>query len=155
MPAGTIHPMSRRSWSTRFALWAAVCALVLKAAVPMFAAGAAGMRGVAVAEVCPVYGVALPTAAASQDAHHDHAHHGEHTGHAGHEDHSQHEASAHGGDHCALTALAALAVPDMAAPAVVALHQPAVDLTIERGIAWRDASAAWIAGLKHGPPTLA
>ena len=142
----------RRPWPTRFALWVAVCALVLKAAVPMFAAGAAGLRGVAVAEVCPVYGVALPGAQASQHAHHDHAHHGEHSGH---EDHSQHAATSHGGDHCALTALAALAVPDIAAPAIASPQRAATDLAIERGIAWRDESATWAARLKHGPPSQA
>ena len=150
--------MSRHSWSSRLALWAAVCALVLKAAVPMFAAGAANLRGVPVAEVCTVYGVALPNASLSAHAHHehhDHAHHGEHAGHADHEDHSGHAAAAHSGDHCALTALAALSVPDLATPAIAAPHQATPDFIPERRIALRDADAAWAARLRHGPPALA
>jgi len=101
--------------------------------------------------VCPVYGVALPKNE-SQHAHHDHAHHGDHSGH---EDHSQHAAASHGGDHCALTALAALAMPELAALTITAPHHAAIEPAIERGIAWRDASAAWAARLKHGPPALA
>src|SRR5207245_4398580 len=109
---GTMPPMSRRTWSSRLALWAAVCALVLKTAMPMFAAGAAQMRGVPVAEVCTVYGVAPPGVSPGEHAHH---HHGEH---AGDHDHSSHAAAAHSSDHCALTALAALAVPGTAMPAL-------------------------------------
>ena len=72
------------------------------------------MRGVLVAEVCAVYGVALP--GASHDEHAGHAHH--HADPSGHGDQGSHSATAHIGDHCALTALAALAVPDQAALAV-------------------------------------
>lgn len=141
--------MSRCSWPSRIALWAAVGALLLKAAVPMLAAGAAQMRGVPVAEVCTVYGVALP----SQDPHAHHAHHNDER--AGHEDHSSHSAASHGGDHCALTALAALAVPDVRPPEVTpALATVSVRIA-ERTIARRDASAAWAARLSHGPPRLA
>jgi len=141
--------MFRRTWSSRFALWAAVCALVLKAAVPMFAAGAAQMRGVPVAEVCTVYGVALPGASSGEHAHH---HHGEHSGH---DDHSSHVSAQHSGDHCALTALAALAVVDIAMPAFSSVLAEPPDVVIEFGVAFRDASAAWAARLKHGPPRLA
>lgn len=146
---GTMPPMSCRTWSSRFALWAAVCALILKAAVPMFAAGAAQMRGMPVAEICTVYGVELPGASSGEHAHH---HHGEHSGH---EDHSSHAGAAHSGDHCALTALAALAVPDAAVPALVSGLAAPPDVMVDSSIAFRDASAAWAARLKHGPPFLA
>jgi hypothetical protein len=143
--------MSRRSSSSRFALWVAVCALVLKAAVPMFAAGAAQMRGIPVAEVCPIYGVALP--GASHGEHAGHAHH--HADPSGHEDHRSHSAAAHTGDHCALTALAASAMPDTSTPVVAATQAVAPPDRTERGGALHDASADWIARLKHGPPALA
>jgi len=139
--------MSRRSWSSRFALWAAVCALLLKAAVPTLAAGAAQMRGVPVAEVCTVYGVALP--GSSPDEHAHHAHHHEHPGD---EDHSSHSAAAHVGDHCSLSALAALALQDAPEFALAPAHGAHTDVLPERSIVFRDASAAWAARLQHGPP---
>ena len=145
--------MSRRSWSSRFALWAAVCALVLKAAVPLFAAAAAQLRGVPVAEVCTVYGVALP--APSHDDHDEHAHHAlHHGGHSGHEDHGSHDAAAHTGDHCALNALAALSAQETPTLGVVPAHAGASDTIPPRTVSLRDASAAWVARLKHGPPHL-
>jgi hypothetical protein len=132
-------------------LWLAVCALLLKAAVPMLASAAAGLQGRSVAQICTVYGVALP---ASQDPHAGHAHaHARH--HDGHE-HDSHQLATHRGDHCALTALAALAMPDacvgalpppgrVIAVGVAARHQPAA----------HDDCARWAARLKHGPPALA
>jgi hypothetical protein len=144
--------MSLCSRSSRVALWAAVCALVLKAAVPMLAAGAAQMRGVPVAEVCTVYGVALPSASQAGHAHHPHHHHG---AQADHEDHSKHSATAHSGDHCALTVLAALAVPDIVPPTVAPGHAVAAVRVADRSVVFRDASAAWAARLQHGPPSLA
>lgn len=127
--------------------------LVLKAAVPMFAAGAAQMRGAPVAEVCTVYGVTLPGPSNNgRDERAGHAHH--HTEHSGHEDHSEYSAGAHPGDHCALTALATLAVPDMAMPAVTPAHAVAFQLPSPTCAGFRDASAAWFARLKHGPPSL-
>jgi len=131
-----------------------VCALLLKAAVPMFAAGAAQMRGVPVAEVCTVYGVALPGPSGSgRSEHAGHAHH--HAEHSGHEDHSKHSAAAHSGDHCALTALAALAVPDTAMPAVTPAHAVVFQLPSATCTGFRDGCAAWAARLEHGPPALA
>jgi hypothetical protein len=148
--------MSRRSWSSRLALWAAGAALLLKAAVPMLAAAAAEARGVPVAEVCSVYGVALPGASHGghgghdEDAHAGHAHH--HAEPSGHEDHSRHSTAAHSGDHCALTALAALAVPETVMPAVMAARHVTADLPAAPCAGLRDACAAWVARLKHGPP---
>jgi len=143
--------MPRWSPSSRFALWAAVCALLLKAAVPMLAAGAAQMRGVSVADVCTVYGVTL--AGASHHEHAGHAHH--HVDPSGDDDHSSHSAAEHSGDHCALTALAALAVPDTAMPAVARAYSVPSEPRVETSDTFRDACASWVAQLKHGPPVTA
>ena len=148
--AGTIDRMSAKPWTSRVALWAAVCVLLLKAAVPMLASAAAALQGVSVAEVCTVYGVAIPDPHAAHGAHageHAHHHHGQ-----GH-DHSGHALAAHAGDHCALTALAALAAPDapvtdVPAPAPAVLH-------VAQAVCQRSAPddcALWAARLKHGPP---
>ena len=144
--------MFAKSTSSRVMLWAAVLALLLKAAVPMFAAGAAHVRGVPVAEVCPVYGVALPSANAGEHAAHHH-----HAGHAGAptdpSDHNQHDAAAHAGDHCALTALATFA-PHEASPLLFAtprasLPHPRLQSSFD---AIADAHAEWAARLQHAPP---
>jgi hypothetical protein len=142
--------MARTSWSSRIVLWAAVCALVLKAAVPMLAAGAAGLRGVPVAQVCAVYGVTLP---ADSAGHHHHHAHGD-AQHPGQDDHGSHSDAAHGSDHCALTALAALAVPDAPSLAVAAEPTAPSHLAAARSIRVHDASALWAARLRHGPPVL-
>jgi hypothetical protein len=154
--------MSPRSWSSRFALWLAACALLLKAAVPLLASAAAAQQGLSVAEVCSVYGVALPSQQRGHDEHaghglgqgHAHAHHH----HGGHnpDEHRSHTLAAHSGDHCALTALASFAPPD-AQPAGV---PPPAQLPAARPVAERialapDSCAAWVAQIQHGPPRLA
>jgi hypothetical protein len=141
----------RRRWSSRIAVWGAVCGLLLRAAVPLFAAGAAQLRGIPIAEVCPVYGVAMP--AAPRAMHADHAHH--HGDHAGHEDHGTHSTAVHTGDHCALTALAVFAAPEHRAQAIDAAHAIRAEGQGEHGCAVRDRCAVWAARLEHGPPTLA
>jgi hypothetical protein len=98
--------MSVRSRSSRVVLWAAMCALLLKAAVPLLASAAAAALDKSVAEVCTVYGVALPDPRAQHHARHHHVHDG-HAAPGGHDDGSH--VLAHQGDHCALSALAALA----------------------------------------------
>jgi hypothetical protein len=117
----------------------------------MFAAGAAHLRGVPVAEVCTVYGVALP--GASHVEHSGHAHH--HADGSSQHEHDSHSAAAHTGDHCALTALATLAVPGHAAlvsaPPLAALSR----LLPKTCTDCVDACATWAARLKHGPPALA
>ena len=127
--------MSHKPWSTRFALWAAVCALLLKAAVPMLASASAQMQGKTLVEVCTVYGVAMVALDDSSSQ-------------------PDHSASDHG-DHCALNALMALGAPDVPA---------SVGLTAQRTEASRlshpspqapDACATWVARLKHGPPAFA
>ena len=152
MRFGTIGAsMSARTLSSRITLWVAVCALLLKAAVPMLASAAAGVQGRAVAEICTVYGVAQP---AAQDPHAGdaHAHHLQHDPH----EHDSHKLASHSGDHCALTALAALAMPD--AP-VGALPPPgrviATVVSTRHEPAAPDDCARWAARLKHGPPALA
>jgi hypothetical protein len=141
--------MSVRSRSSRFVLWAAMCALLLKAAVPMLASAAAAAQGKSVADVCAVYGVALPDPHA-QHRGHDHAHHG----HSGHDPASH--TLAHHGDHCALSALAALATPGSAQPAVLvpSVHD-APDGAPRMLARAHDPCARWAARLKHAPPALA
>jgi hypothetical protein len=139
--------MSRASWLTRWTVTLAVVALLLKAAVPMLASAAAQLQGKSVAQVCDVYGVALPQQ-------HDHAQHAEHAAHHGGH-HSGSDAATHKSDHCALTALAAFAAHDVAlaslppAPRSAGVETPATFPAI------RDACAAWAARLKQGPPAAA
>jgi hypothetical protein len=155
MRFGTITPsMTARSFSSRLALWAAVCTLLLKAAVPMLASAAAGLQGRSVAQVCTVYGVALPV---SQDAHAGHHAPAQH--HADHDpdhEHDSHALASHSGDHCALTALAALAMPDTSAGALPPPCRVLVaGVPIRHEPAPPDDCARWAARLKHGPPALA
>jgi hypothetical protein len=142
---------SSRHWSSRLAVWGAVCGLLLRAAVPLLAAGAAQMRGLPIAEVCPVYGVAMPAAPGSMHA--DHAHH--HGEHSGQEDHGSHSTAVHTGDHCALTALAVFAAPEPPMQAVRTAKAGIPELHTEHGAALCDRCAIWVARLKHGPPNLA
>jgi hypothetical protein len=143
--------MLRRCWLSRFASWATICALVLRAAVPLLAAGAAQLRGVSVAGVCPIYGVALP--GASADKHTGHEHHL--AGHSQHEDGPAHSGAVHTGDHCALTALAALTAPCMVARVAAQAQVAVPDTPSATCSAFRDACATWVARLKHGPPAFA
>jgi hypothetical protein len=129
--------MSRSSWSTRFALWVAVCALLLKAAVPMLASASAQVQGKALVEVCTVYGVAT----VALDDHGDQGPAPEHASHAG--------------DHCALSALMALAAPEGLAPSMPMAPAAAAKALPAPSSAAPDASAAWAARLKHGPPAFA
>jgi hypothetical protein len=142
--------MSAKTWSSRMALWVAVCTLLLKAAVPLLASASAQLQGKSVGEVCTVYGVVLPSTV--------HAHHHHHADGAGGPDHApdhgSHEPGAHG-DHCALTALAALAPPDMPQLALPRARQcdGIVPLPVFAGI--RDACSLWVARMKQGPPAFA
>jgi hypothetical protein len=145
--------MSVRSRSTRFVLWAAMCALLLKAAVPMLASAAAAAQGKSVAQVCAVYGVALPDPHAHHHAH-DHAQHPGHGQHDGHDPGSH--TLAHHGDHCALSALAGLATPgssQLVLPLPPAQASP--DTPPNVTALAPDPHARWAARLKHAPPALA
>jgi hypothetical protein len=144
--------MSRRSVLTRFAFWLAAVAIVLRAAVPLLAVGAAQWRGVAVGSVCTVYGVVVPDPAA--DGHAGHAtHHAAHAAHGGHGDTGHGSDNAHGADHCALTALAGLGVSHAPAwPATAPRGRDLAEPVADASGAWADASATWFARRKQGPP---
>jgi hypothetical protein len=121
-----------------------VCVLLLKAAVPMLASGAAGLQGKPVGEICTVYGVVTVA---------DDAGHADDAGRAGHHGPSHESAAAHGGDHCALAGLAALAADDEAAPFVAPpVHPAPAPAPAYAGCAGADSCALWVARLKQGPP---
>jgi hypothetical protein len=142
-------------------VWLFAALLLAKGAVPFMASAAAQLHGKGVADICPIYGVALP-AAPAVDPHAGHHHH-----HASHGDDAAatHDAATHdsddgpvrhdarGGDHCVLTALATFAAENG-----VAIPAPAARSTAAHAVASRDvlpiadASARWAALLRHGPP---
>lgn len=125
-----------RSLHHRFALWLAVCALLLKAAVPMLASASAELRGLALVEVCTSYGVATVSLDEGAPALPDHP-------------------APHAGDHCVLGALVALAATGPAAATLPATETgPATPSRFSSAPAI-DVNAAWIARLKHGPPAAA
>jgi hypothetical protein len=131
--------MSRRTPSSRWALWVFAAALLLKSAMPWLASASAQMQGKPLVEVCTVYGVSLVATPGNAD-------------HAPAPDH----ATGHANEHCALTALAAFAGVDSPAPLLAPLPEAAaLPLPPAVQAAPRDASAAWVARLKHGPPTFA
>jgi len=142
--------MQRRAWSIRSLLGALVGTLLLKAAVPLLAAGAAHLQGVPVGSICSIYGVTLPSAQADPHAGH-HGHHA-HNGDAS----PSGDAPAHSDrDHCALTGLAAMAVPDIAAPPAAPTAAAAPLLQSLAWICAGDACAAWAARMHHPPPAWA
>jgi hypothetical protein len=124
----------------RGTLWLFALALLLKAAVPMLASAAAEMQGKTLVEVCTVYGI--KTVAVDGG----HADEPAPAGHAG-----------HGAEHCALAGVVAGG----------ALEAPSSDVHVAGGCctdlptppppqpAPPDACAAWVAQLKHGPPSFA
>jgi hypothetical protein len=129
--------MSRRPLSTRLALWLAMCALLLKAAVPMLASASAQAQGLTLVEVCTVYGVA--TVALDEP---------------GSQSAPEHPQS-HSGDHCTLTALMAFAASE-AQPLDVPVAQLGAAATLSQPSPRApDACATWVARLKHGPPAFA
>ncbi|KNZ31333.1 MAG: hypothetical protein AD742_17320 [Methylibium sp. NZG] len=128
--------MNLRQPTARWAAWAFAVLLLLKAAVPLLASASAQLQGKTLVEVCTVYGVttvALEGADSSPQ--------------------TEHGGAAHGGEHCALTALMMLP-----APALQALAMPAVPQRADAVAAScpppraPDACATWVARLKHGPP---
>jgi hypothetical protein len=122
--------------SPRLTLWVFAAALLLKAAMPFLASASAQMQGKALVAVCTVYGVSLVPLAGDN-----------------HEP-APEEARDHGGEHCALTALTALATADSPDRASAPVAKPGVAPLDAHPIApARDASATWVARLKHGPPT--
>lgn len=125
--------MARSRPLRHWTIFTAVFALLLKAAVPLLASTAASLHGTAVAQVCSVYGVRLAPQA-------------EHNA-----DHDADPAGAHGDNHCALTALAALAphaVNDLALPAAATQAEPRLPAVSS----FHDAAALWAARMWHPPP---
>jgi hypothetical protein len=137
--------MARRPGSCRALLWAFAAALVLKAAVPLLAAGAAHLQDVPVGSVCSIYGVTLPGAKGDPHAHH--------VGHHGHG--SGDEAPSHSDthrEHCALSGLAAMAAWQAVS---LATHPVSEAAPRSPGITTHcaaDACAAWAARMQHPPP---
>jgi hypothetical protein len=133
--------MNLRQPTARWAVWAVwgfALLLLLKAAVPLLATASAELQGKALAEVCTVYGVTTvaldgPDSGTSQG----------------------HGAAAHGGDHCTLTALVVLAAPEPQTLAAPVRHRADRARSSHSPQDWRDASATWVARLKHGPPAVA
>ena len=148
--------------SSRLTVWLFAALLLAKGAVPFMASAAAQLHGKGVADICPIYGVALPaTPAIDPHAGHHHHHHALHGDDAA----ATHDAAMHdsgdgpvrhdtrGGDHCVLTALATFA-----AETAVAIPAPAARSTATFAVASHevlpvaDASARWAALVGHGPP---
>ncbi|MEO8059890.1 MAG: hypothetical protein ABI671_16370 [Burkholderiales bacterium] len=128
--------MNLHKASSRWALWAFAMALLLKAAMPLLASASAELQGKTLVEVCTVYGVSLvPLDGERQEP-------------------APEPMAQHAGDHCALTALAALAAPEpplvLEAPAVHESPAPRAHAASQAP----DACATWVARLKHGPPIL-
>ncbi|MBC8055380.1 MAG: hypothetical protein H7Y61_02240 [Rhizobiales bacterium] len=131
-----------RKPSSRWALWVFAAALLLKSAMPWLASASAELQGKTLVEICTVYGVSLVPLAGSVDD-------------ASHEPAPAHGA-AHSGEHCALTALTALAAPlpssfDMASAQARTAAPPRAHPSSQAP----DACATWVARLKHGPPAFA
>jgi hypothetical protein len=127
--------MNIRQPTSRWAVWAFALVLLLKAAVPLLASASAELQGKALAEVCTVYGV---TTVALD---------GPDSGPA-----PEHGSAAHGGEHCTLTALMALAAPELQALGVPASPRVHSTLVSHPSPQAPDACATWVARLKHGPP---
>ena len=128
----------RHSVTKRLALWAFAMALLLKAAMPLLASASAELQGKTLVEVCTVYGVSLVPLESS-----------------GQEQPAPEPMAQHGGEHCVLTALAAMAAPDppMLSATTVPLREALVPYAPPSSAA-PDACATWVARLKHGPPVL-
>jgi hypothetical protein len=138
VPHATSHRLSRhqaRAW-----VWLLVFAWVLQGAAPLLAAFAASSQGVAVAEICSVYGMRL-VAANEADDHN-----------------SSPLSQAHGGNtaHCPLASLlAGLALPP--GVSAVELHAPAgmrLRPVVVRATYRIDASRRWLARRLHAPPAV-
>ena len=129
--------MTSRHLASRWAAWAFALALLLKAAVPMLASVSAQAQGKTLVEVCTVYGVAtvaLDDSGEPKPVPADHA-------------------GAHGSEHCALSAVLALAAPEPG-PVIAAVSALTSSAPPARaGVPTPDAEADWIARLKHGPPS--
>lgn len=139
--------MILRPLVARVALWAAVCALVLRAGMPFLAVAAAQQLDLPLGEMCAVYGVVLPGTSAIATA-------GPAPRRGGHPHQRTDSDGDHGCEHCALSALGTLGAPSSAPQAVevrfvASPTQPPVAI----GVTVHDACADWAAQLGHGPPS--
>ncbi|HJV60492.1 MAG TPA: DUF2946 family protein [Albitalea sp.] len=130
-----MHALSR---SSRMALWAAACALLLKAAVPMLASAAARLQQQPVGEVCSVYGVVAQAPRPAGDLRVPSP-----------------GWAVHSGDHCALGALALGVPPQTAALAALMAPEAAAAPPAARSDRLPDACARWVGWVQHGPPSRA
>jgi len=131
--------MISRALAPRWAFWALAATLLLKAAMPLFAAASAQVQGRTLVEVCTVYGVATVDLGVGSTPDRDAP------------------AAPHASEHCALGAVVALGVP---APVDAAMALPialsaAVPAGAGDGVDPPDAGAAWAARLHHAPPSAA
>lgn len=136
----------------RLLLGLAVSAMLLRVAMPMLAAGVAHQRGVAVGSICSVYGVVAGDGSRSAPA-------GPLTTDVappGPDGAAPAPEDAHAGHDCALTALTELVASyPPAFGAIPGADDCFVNPTSVVRSAWADASAAWIARRKQGPPQYA
>ncbi len=117
--------------------------------MPWLAAASAQMQGKALVEVCTTYGVATVVWDGAQAASGPVAADKAGPGHA-----PEGSSSAHGSDHCVLTALA-VAAGGGTAPALALLARALVEQTTPDRRATPlppDACAGWVAQRRHGPP---
>ncbi len=124
-------------WSV-WAVWGFTLALLLKAAVPLLATASAELQGKALAEVCTVYGVTTVALDGPDSG-----------------PQPEHRSAAHGGEHCTLTALMVLSVPELQALAAPVPQRSDPAPVFHPSPLGPDACATWVAQLKHGPPASA
>jgi hypothetical protein len=154
--------VTRHRTSSRLTVWLFAALLLAKGAVPFFATAAAQLHGKGVADICPIYGIALPAAPAidphAGHHHHHHASHGDdaaapHDGatHDGGDGPLRHDTR--GGDHCVLTALATFASETAAATSAPTSSATTISRVVaSHEVLPADASARWASLLGHGPP---
>ena len=132
----------------------AVFALLLKAAVPLLAATAAQLHGLPVAQLCTLYGVVTMPVSGAADREHalgHHHHHHDAGGAEGHDSGSR-PAADHAHDHCALTAVAVMALGSCP-PACPPPDDETASLPASGAQGpGADGCARWAARLAHGPP---
>lgn len=120
----------------RLAAWALVIGLLLKAAAPMLASWAAGVRGLDVADVCSVYGVAVVDASRAPMPS------------------SPGGGAMLGHDACTLASFAGAApLPSQGAIVPFSAPEASPGSGLPRAAAPPcDACARWVARLQHAPP---
>jgi hypothetical protein len=141
--------MSRGSPLARHTAWAAVLVLLLRAVMPMFAAGAAEHRRVGVGSICTVYGVVVSGSAAREDA----APTVRQAADSGRGGPDPESLAAHRGDHCLLPATAGFGIcPAVVQPLAPLEEDDAGQARPPACVAWADACVRWVARRKQGPP---